>query len=141
MLLICLAGVGTVLSFMNRPESLTVGMNHVEMSIGHIGNPFCFYVTSITLSITLIWACKMVLKLIGHNYISFLGRNTLVILTVHYFYISIIGAFLGNINNKLGINDQIVSLIEFVVVMLLMIPSISVLSIYLPNIVGKTVKV
>lgn len=115
-----------------------MGLNHVEMSIGHIGNPFTFYVTALMLSFSLIWACRQIPNHFELGVISYLGKNSMVVLTVHYFFISVLSTLFGYINNRIGLGNQIISFIMFVFVTLLMIPSIRLISKYLPSIVGKS---
>ena len=90
-IVICvLAAAGTILAFYNLPVSLTPGCPHVEMSIGHYGNPLLFLFCALVLSlfIILLSQCLEVLfqrlKLVWcRSRILEIGRFSLGIMCIH----------------------------------------------------------
>ena len=77
--------IGSIVAFLNRPESLTVGNPHVEMSIGAYGNPILFIISATLLVYAIIQFCKMIPQSFLSNGIEFIGKNSMSFLCLHGF--------------------------------------------------------
>ena len=111
------------------------------MSVGSIGNPFLFYITAVTLSLFVIYLSKWLSHY--HNalldIIIFLGKNSLAVLIIHYLYV-LVFVHLANYLTAMmtiSIGNELLSLIIFLFVVALAVPTIKVINMYVPNLVGK----
>lgn len=122
------------LAFLNRPLSLDVNCNHVEMSISSFGFPILFMINAIGLSAGLCSLCYHSVEIMGirlTRLFSFFGKFSIVVLLTHYVTLRI-----GNVFHVLG-GNIITSLLTTLLVFLLSIPIIVFLRKYVPNLIGN----
>lgn len=133
--------VGTALSQINLPQSLTEGNPHVEISISSYGNPFLFLVVSILLSESVVILCKAMSL---HNVLpksilkimAFYGANTITILCLHVVFLVVLGGAIKIIGiNMYGIEPLLKTIICFI----FMYPIILFINSKLPNIIGRRI--
>lgn len=141
-LLLGLFILGSFLAYMNRPISLTDGLDHVEMAISSYGNPLLFLLTSTCLSFSLLGGMKLlVCKLSINNLLYFWGKHSLGIYCIHGFvnqFLYILLVVL--VVNKLGLQciDHIwLPMLVCSITMFVMKPLIKLFDAYIPNIIGK----
>lgn len=77
--------IGSLLAFVNLPDSLTPGNPHVEMSIGEYGNPFLFTLTALSLCISIFMISKIWANYRSSKYVAFIGENSMAYLCIHGF--------------------------------------------------------
>lgn len=132
----CLISIGLVAALLvvvlyqfNLPESLTQGFNHIELSIGSIGNVPIFYLCAFAGSIAVITiSCS-----INKCYIlSQMGKSTLTCLGIHGVVIRILRAA----GSYFGWNIIAVGLLSLTVAVLSTLLLNPVLKRYVPNIIG-----
>ena len=133
---IFLAGViASVLCFYNRPPSLDIQCPHVEMSISSYGNPLLFIFISVSITATLLYMSAKVSKKIKMNIIAYFGRNSLTILLIHPFFVTITYGFFKVLN--FDNTNLITSIIFSIPVMILSAIFAEFSNKYVPNIIGK----
>ena len=131
--------VGTIISFFNLPQSLTIDNPHVEMSVGSFGNPLLFLIVATSITIGLLIISK---KLIRDNSqiglirsILWIGENSIPVLCLHGIFIAIMSKLFFVINTPLA--HDIVVLVVSIVSLLLCYPATKIILAYMPNVLGK----
>ena len=128
--------IGTGLSFLNLPESLTQGNPHVEMSVSRYGNPvlfmlnlslFCVAIVILAREIENRWEGTVLKKL------QFYGANTIIILCVHGSILKFFQLTLKSFHFEGTVYALVMTLVCFT----LLPPIINFINSEMPNIVGR----
>lgn len=130
--------LGSILSFLNLPESLTTGNPHVEMSISHYGNEvlFLFNACSIVIGMTSVFTYLSHGKLIRliAPVVTWIGKYSLAILCLHGLFIKPI----NRIISSLPINiEWLTNLLTTILVLIICYPIICFVKKYTPNLIGN----
>lgn len=118
-----------VLYQFNLPESLTQGFNHIELSIGAIGNAPMFYLCAFAGSFAVISISCSIKKC---YILSQMGKSTLTCLGIHGVVIRILRAA----GSYFGWNIIAVGLLSLTAAVLFTLVLNPVLKRYIPNIIG-----
>lgn len=131
--------VGTILSFYNLPQSLTIDNPHVEMSVGSFGNPLLFLIVAISITVGLLSISKGLIKDNSQmrliRPILWIGENSIPVLCLHGIFIAIMSKMLSVIN-VLFAHDIFVIAVT-IVSLLLCYPATKIILAYIPNVLGK----
>lgn len=131
-----MGGIGSVVGLINRPVSLTQGLNHIEMSIGSFGNPVMFYISATLITLFLIMLCGLFnIKIKFSKAIYYCGRNSLAILCVHSLLISIVNIFIKILH--LEIDTFVLPCFKALLVLMVSVPLIIFFKKYIPCAVGR----
>lgn len=134
--------LGSFMSFLNTPLSLTPNCPHVEMAVGSYGNVVLFIINSfcITLGLILLSERVMLMKVSKIAYLKdcliFLGTNSMTILCTHGIFLNIIRAILL----RFLPNDTFLSFLACLITLLVIYPIIPILKEYLPELIGAAKK-
>jgi fucose 4-O-acetylase-like acetyltransferase len=136
-----LAVIGTILSFYNLPQSLTPGCPHVEMSIGHYGNPLLFLFSALTLSMFTILLSQGMERLFQRfdliwvrSRIVGIGRLSLGIMCIH----GVVIGFLHTVLNHFGVKFTVLLIFcEAILALLISYMVIYISMKFVPNLFGK----
>lgn len=111
--------------------------NDVDMVKNIYGNFLYFIITSITGSLMIIIIST---KIQNNNILEFFGKNTMVIMGLHFFIIlglnKVINIILG-INILTSNKNDILSIIITIIILIIFIPIIKVVNIYMPWLSGR----
>jgi len=112
-------------------------------SVGFLPNKYGNYVFFFIASFSGIFFYLLISKIIGsHIFLSFLGKNTIIILCIHSFFIAILSLLTYNYLNPYFLNSSIASIclaiIYTFIIIISMIPFIIVINRYFPFLIGKS---
>ena len=136
-----LAAAGTILAFYNLPESLTPGCPHVEMSIGHYGNPLLFLFTALALSLFIVLLSQCLEELFQSLKLAWcrsrileIGRFSLGIMCIH----GVVIVFLHSVLKHFGVmpNGWVI-LGEAILALIISYVAIYITIKFVPNLFGK----
>ena len=117
---------------LNLPSSVTIGFNHVEMSIGSIGNALVFYCTSLMGSFAILFlACAITSSRLECFFAKF-GNCTITCLVLHSIIISLVML----LTNRVGIPIWIAYTIILLLTPPLTFALHRVLMLFFPNLLG-----
>lgn len=138
--IIAVLGLTTFTVYTNLPKSLNPTCNHIEMSVGSIGNIWLFFFNATALSFAMIAMSLLIDKInINKSAILYLGKNSLTILCTHGILLSIaskINDFMGLYGTS-DIDITLRGLISYLIVATVSIPIIFIIKQYAPNLLGK----
>lgn len=131
--------IGTILSFLNLPQSLTFDNPHIEMSVGAFGNPLLFLIVSTSITVGLLSISKRLIKFNSNirliNPMLWIGENSISVLCIHGFFIAIVSKLFFVMNVPL--THTVVVLAITIISLLLCYPATKVILSYMPNLLGK----
>lgn len=136
-----LAAAGSILAFHNLPQSLTPGCPHVEMSIGHYGNPLLFLFSALALSLFTILLSQCLERVFNRLKLFWVrsrvvetGRFSLGIMCIHGAVI----ALLHSVLNHLGVTVTVLLIFCEAILVLFISYIVILISIkFVPNLFGK----
>ena len=136
-----LSAGGTILAYYNLPESLTPGCPHVEMSIGHYGNPLLFLLSALALSLFVILLSQCLDILLRGRALAWcrsrileIGRFSLGIMCIH----GVVIVFLHSVLKHFGVmSNAWVILGEAILALIISYVTIYITIQFVPNLFGK----
>ena len=127
-------------AYMNLPESLNPACDHVEMSVGALGNWGLFFVNALLMSFALIGLSVLIDKWISKKkLLLFIGQNSLTILCIHGTILLAASKVLPKFG-LVGTDDMslvVQGIVSYVIVIIASIPVIMLIKRFAPNLVGK----
>lgn len=126
--------------FVNLPQSLNPLCDHVEMSVGSLGNWWLFFINALLLSFALIGLSVLIDKWLSNKkMLLFIGKNSLTILCVHGVMLLIASKILTKIGltGECDVELLLRGAISYVIVIVVSIPVIKLIKRFAPNLVGK----
>ena len=127
-------------AFLNLPQSLNPGSDHVEMAVGAYGNWGLFFLNALLMSFALIGLSVLVDKWVNKKkLLLFVGQNSLTILCIHGMLLLLASKVLPKIGLT-GVSDGELLLrgvVSYMIVIAVSIPIILLIKRFVPNLVGK----